>query len=45
VRDNARLIHPSIKDFDLLSSEEKELDYAAVRAFVEIAQFRGQIAS
>ncbi len=36
-RDNARLIHPSIKDFDALSSEEKELDRAAVRALADIA--------
>jgi len=36
-RDNARLIHPSIKDFDALSSEEKELDHAAVRALADIA--------
>jgi hypothetical protein len=44
-RDNARLIHPSIKDFDSLSSEEKELDRAAVRALMEIAQAHGKIAS
>lgn len=30
-RDNARLIHPSIRDFDDLSEAEKELDREAVR--------------
>lgn len=36
-RDNARLIHPSICDFDALSAEDQEKDRNAVRKLAEIA--------
>ncbi|HMN73576.1 MAG TPA: RyR domain-containing protein [Rhodoblastus sp.] len=36
-RDDARLIHPSIRDFDALSVEDKEKDRNAVRKLAEIA--------
>lgn len=36
-RDNARLIHPSIRPFDELSAEEQEKDRNAVRALAKIS--------
>ncbi len=36
-RDNNRLIHPSICDFDALSADDKEKDRNAVRKLAEIA--------
>lgn len=35
-RDNARLLHPSILEFDALSQDDQEKDRAAVRAFAKI---------
>ena len=40
-RDNDRLIHPSICDFDALSEGDKEKDRNAVRKLAEIAIGRG----
>jgi hypothetical protein len=35
-RDNARLIHPSIRDYDRLSEQEKEKDRQAVKVLAGI---------
>lgn len=42
-RNDSRLLHPSIRDYELLSENEREKDRSAVRALVEILGKTGKV--